>query len=187
MMSQDGKMRDDLQCVLYTSEQIQEAVASMGERITKDYAGKSPVMICILKGASLFFCDLIRHIDLPVRCEFVILSSYQDGVSTTGRVRIVQDTDCDVTGKDVLIVEDIVDTGFTLHTFSKMLAIRNAASIKIVTLLDKPHRRKVDLKSDYVCFEVPDAFVVGYGLDYADKYRNLPMVGVLDPKIYEPA
>jgi len=178
-------MYDDLSEILYTEEQIREAVTDMGRRIAEDYRGKEPVMVCILKGASMFFCDLIRAIGLPLKTEYVILSSYQNGVTSTGRVKISKDLDENVEGKDVLIVEDIVDTGLTLDTFKKTLEVRKAASVKIVTFLNKPQHRTADLFADYVCFDIPDAFVVGYGLDYAEKYRNLPVVGILDPKIYK--
>jgi len=183
-MNRDSKLYEDLKSVIFEEAEIQETVARMGAELTRDYKGKAPVMICILKGAAMFFCDLIRHIDLPLRTEYMILSSYADGTTSSGKVRIVKDLDRSVAGEDVIIVEDIVDTGLTLDTLKKTLELRNAASVKIVTLLDKPCNRKVDLKPDYYGFDMPDAFAVGYGLDYAEKYRNLPEIGELDSKIY---
>ena len=183
-MNRDSKLYEDLKAVIFTEVDIQKTVKRMGEELARDYKGKAPVMICILKGAAMFFCDLIRYIDLPLRTEYMILSSYQDGTTSSGKVRIVKDLDRSVEGEDVIIVEDIVDTGLTLDTLKKTLELRNAASVKIVTLLDKPCNRRVDLKPDYYGFLMPDAFAVGYGLDYAEKYRNLPEIGELDPKIY---
>lgn len=183
-MNRDSKLYRDLKTVIFTQAEIQETVERMGTELTRDYKGKTPVMICILKGAAMFFCDLIRHIDLPLRTEYMILSSYADGTTSSGKVRIVKDLDRSVEGEDVIIVEDIVDTGLTLDTLKKTLELRNAASVKIVTLLDKPCNRRVDLKPDYYGFLMPDAFAVGYGLDYAEKYRNLPEIGELDSKIY---
>ena len=184
MMRNDAEMYKDLESVLITREEIREAVREMGERITRDYAGKEPVMICILKGAILFFSDLIREMDLPLKTEFMAISSYGSATKTSGVVRILKDLDRDIVGQDVLIVEDIVDSGLTLSYLKRTLEGRGAASIRIITLLDKPGRRRVDLKADYSCFTIPDAFVVGYGLDYDEKYRNLPDIGILHPKIY---
>ena len=143
-------------------------------------------MICILKGASIFFADLIREIALPVTTDFMAISSYGSATKTTGVVRVLKDLDRDILGRDVIVVEDIVDSGITLSYLRKILLQRGAASLKIATLLDKPARRKVqDLTVDYVCFDIPDAFVVGYGLDYDQVYRNLPDIGVLSPRVYE--
>ena len=154
--------------------------------VTADYAGKEPVLVCILKGAVIFFSDLIREIDLPLTADFMAISSYGSATKTSGVVRVLKDLDKDILGKDVIIVEDIVDTGVTLNYLKSMLAHRGAASIRIAALLDKTARRTIkDLKVDYVCFDIPDAFVVGYGLDYDQTYRNLPDIGVLSPKIYE--
>ncbi len=183
-MHSDAQMYADLESILITREEIKEAVKKLGETIARDYAGKEPVMIGILKGAVLFYSDLIREIDLPLKTEFMAISSYGSATKTSGVVRILKDLDRDITGQDVLIVEDIVDTGLTLSYLTRTLMDRGPASIKIVTLLDKPARRRVELSPDYSCFTIPDAFVVGYGLDYDEKYRNLPDIGVLHPRFY---
>lgn len=183
-MNTDAKIYQDLASILVTREEIQAAVKKLGEQITRDYAGKEPMLVGILKGSVVFFADLIREIDLPMTMEFMAISSYGSATKSSGEVRIIKDLDKAITGRDVLIVEDIVDSGLTLSFLKKTLEGRGAASIKIATLLDKPARRKVDLKSDYYCFIIPDEFVVGYGLDYDEKYRNLPDIGVLHPKIY---
>ena len=184
-MDTNAKIYGDLEKILVTREQIAKAVKDMGRQLTQDFAGKEPVMICILKGASVFFTDLIRAIDLPITTEFMAVSSYGSSTKSTGVVKIVKDLDKPVTGRDVVLVEDIVDSGMTLSYLKKVFANREAASVSIVTLLDKPARRRVDLQVQYSCFNIPDAFVVGYGLDYDEKYRNLPDIGVLSPKIYE--
>ena len=183
-MDHQAALYQDLEKVLLTRDEIQKAVKELGQKITRDFAGKSPVMICILKGAVVFFSDLAREIDLPVSMEFMSISSYGSSTKTSGVVRILKDLDRDISGQDVLVVEDIVDSGMTLHYLKGVLENRNAASISIVTLLDKPARRRVPLEVQYSCFNIPDAFVVGYGLDYAEKYRNLPDIGVLHPRIY---
>ena len=183
-MDTNAKIYQDLERVLVTREEIQEAVKKLGQKITQDYAGKEPLMVCILKGAVMFYNDLIREIDLPVSMEFMAISSYGDSTKTSGVVNIRKDMDVDITGRDIIIVEDIVDSGMTLSYLKKVLETRNAASIRIATLLNKPARRRVDLDVEYYCFNIPDAFVVGYGLDYAEKYRNLPDIGVLHPRIY---
>ena len=174
----------DLDRILVTREEIRDAVAKLGRRITEDYAGRCPIVVGILKGAVVFYSDLIREIDLPLQTEFMSVSSYGAATKTTGVVKINLDLRLDVKGRDILIVEDIVDSGMTLHYLRQHLADRGAASIRICTLLDKPARRRVDLKADYFCFTIPDEFVVGYGLDYAERYRNLPDIGVLSPRIY---
>ena len=184
MMNTDAKLYGDLSRVLVTREEIAQAVAKLGRQITEDYQGKELMLVGILKGAIVFFSDLLREIDLPVKTEFMAVSSYGASTKTTGVVNLVKDLTVDITGMHVLIVEDIVDSGMTLSYLSKYLSTRGAASIKIATLLDKPERRRVDLKADYFCFTIPDEFVVGYGLDYDEKYRNLPDIGVLDPKVY---
>lgn len=184
-MEQTANIYRDLDRILVTKEQIAERVKEVGRQITEDYAGKEPVLVCILKGAAPFFSDLIREIDLPLTTDFMAISSYGSATKTSGVVRLLKDLDKDILGKDVIIVEDIVDTGVTLNYLQQMLNQRGASSIRIATLLDKTARRQVaDLKVDYVCFDIPDAFVVGYGLDFDQKYRNLPDIGVLSPRIY---
>lgn len=183
-MERDAKIYEDLTKILVNREEIQAAVKELGRRITEDYAGKEPMVIGILKGAVVFYSDLIREIDLPLRTDFMAVSSYGSATKTTGVVKVLKDLDRDITGMDILIVEDIVDSGVTLNYLKTALGDRGARSIKIVTLLDKPARRRVDLKADYYCFQIPDEFVVGYGLDYDEKYRNLPDIGVLAPRIY---
>ena len=183
-METNRALYKDLESILITKEELQEAVRKLGERITRDYEGKNPVMICILKGASVFFCDLIREIDLPLEIDFMVVSSYGASTKTSGEVKLVKDLDRSVRGRDVIIVEDIVDSGMTLNFLKQTLLGRGAASLRICTLLDKPARRRVPLTVDYFCFNIPDAFVVGYGLDYAEVYRNLPDIGVLSPRIY---
>ena len=184
MMEPNAALYGDLSRVLVSREEIAEAVSALGRKITEDYQGKELMLVGILKGAVVFFSDLVREIDLPLKMEFMAVSSYGASTKTTGVVNLVKDITVDITGMHVLIVEDIVDSGMTLSYLKKYLSTRGAASIRIATLLDKPERRRVDLKADYFCFTIPDEFVVGYGLDYAEKYRNLPDIGVLSPRIY---
>jgi len=183
-MNTDAVLYNDLEKILVTREEIAKAVKSLGQALTEKFRGESPVFVCILKGASVFFTDLIREIDAPLTTDFMVVSSYGSSTKSTGVVKIVKDLDKPVMGKHVVLVEDIVDSGMTLSYLKKVFANREAASVSIVTLLDKPARRRVDLTVDYSCFNIPDAFVVGYGLDYDEKYRNLPDIGVLHPKIY---
>ena len=185
-MDRNAGLYRDLDRILLTKEEIAEKVRELGQQITRDYEGKTPVLVCILKGASVFFADLIREIELPMTLDFMAISSYGSATKTSGVVRVLKDLDNDILGKDVIVVEDIVDSGVTLNYLKQILFQRGASSLRIATLLDKPARRKVkDLKVDYMCFDIPDAFVVGYGLDYDQKYRNLPDIGVLSPRIYE--
>ncbi len=186
MIDVNGTIYQDLTKILVTREEIAAKVEELGRIITEEYRGKNPVMVCILKGGSVFFTDLVRAIDLPLTMEFMAISSYGSATKTSGVVKVVKDLDNDILNKDVIIVEDIVDSGVTLNYLQGMLRHRGAASIKIVTLLDKPARRRVkDLKVDFSCFNIPDEFVVGYGLDYDQMYRNLPDIGVLSPRVYE--
>ena len=172
--------------VLLPEDELAARIAELGAQISKDYEGETVFLVCILKGASVFFADLIREIELPLTLDFMAISSYGSATKTTGVVRILKDLDNDILGKDVIVVEDIVDSGITLSYLTKILMQRGAKSLRIATLLDKPARRKVkDLHVDYMCFDIPDAFVVGYGLDYDQTYRNLPDIGILSPKIYE--
>ncbi len=185
-MNKEAQLYQDLESILHTREELKAAIQEMGQRITKDYEGKTPVMVCILKGASVFFCDLIREIDLPLEIEFMATSSYGASTVSSGEVKLVKDLDRSILGRDVILVEDIVDSGMTLNYLKKTLMGRGAASLRIVTLMDKPSRRVAPLTVDYTCFEIPDAFVVGYGLDYNERYRNLPDVGILSSRIYAP-
>lgn len=171
--------------VLVTKEELQKRIMEMGEEISRDYIGKKLLVIGILKGAVPFMADLIRNIDVPLAYDFMAVSSYGADTHSSGVVRILKDLDRGLEGTHVLIVEDIVDTGLTLKYLKEILQGRNPLSIKIATLLDKPARRKVDLKPDYCGFEIPDEFVVGFGLDFDEHYRNLPYVGVLKPEAYE--
>ena len=175
-------LKDEL---LLTREQIAARVKEMGRQITKDFQGKDLTVICILKGAVVFFVDLVREIDLPMTMDFMAISSYGSATKSSGVVRILKDLDKPVNGRDVLIIEDIVDSGMTLSFLKENLLSRGAASLHIATLLDKPERRRVPLQVDYFGFTIPDEFVVGYGLDYDERYRNLPDIGVLRPEVYE--
>ena len=178
-------MHDDIQTILVTEEQLQAKVAQLGARISQDYAGKDLLLVSILKGAVVFMADLMRAVTIPCSIDFMVVSSY-GGTNTesTGLVKIVKDLDADLSGREVLIVEDVLDTGVTLSNLVPMLRMRHPNSVKICAILDKPARRKTSITADYRGFEVPDAFVVGYGLDYDEKYRNLPFVGVLKPEVY---
>ena len=177
-------MRDDIQSILLTEEEIRRRVHEMGAEITRDYAGKEPLFVGVLKGCFVFMADLLRQVELPCSMDFMAVSSYGNATSTTGAVKINKDLSKDIQGQDVIIVEDILDSGVTLGYLSKYLMNRKPASITIATLLDKPSRRRADVQAKYIGFQVPDAFVVGYGLDYAEKYRNLPYIGVLKPEVY---
>lgn len=177
-------MRNDILKVLFTEEQLREKVRELGAKIAEDYRGKTPLFLGVLKGCFVFMSDLVRAVDVPCNMEFMAVSSYGSGTSTTGAVKITRDLSRDIEGVDVIIVEDILDSGVTLNYLRDYLSNRNPASIRIVTLLDKPSRRRADVYPDYCGFTVPDEFVVGYGLDYAEKYRNLPYIGVLKPGIY---
>lgn len=178
-------MREDISEILYSSEDIAACVRDLGAQITRDYEGKKPLLVGVLKGSFIFMADLVRSIDLPVTLEFMVVSSYGNGTRSTGAVQIIKDLQQDVTGQDILLIEDILDSGNTLNYLKGILEQRGAASIKICTLLDKPSRRVAKVYPDYAGFEVDDKFIVGYGLDYAEKYRNLPYIGVLDPRCYQ--
>lgn len=180
-----SSMMPDVKEVLIPSSAIQEKVREIGERITVDYEGERPLLVGILRGAVVFLGDLMRDINLPCELDFMDISSYGTGTSSSGVVRILKDLEEDITGKHVLIVEDIVDTGLTLSYLRRALLQRNPASLEICSLLSKPDRRRVELDVKYLGFEVPDEFVVGYGLDYAGAYRNLPDVCVLKPEVFE--
>lgn len=177
-------MHKDVTKILLTKDQIDRRTKELAAQITQEYQGQSVLLICILRGAVLFFADLARSIDLDVRLDFMAVSSYGAGTSTSGEVRIVKDVSQPIEGLNVILVEDIIDTGHTLKYLKKLLQNRNPASLKICSLLDKPSRREVEIQGDYVGFAVPNEFVVGYGLDYAERYRNLPDVCILKPEIY---
>lgn len=176
---------NDISKILVSEEELREINKRLGEQITKDFAGKNLLVVGILKGSLYFMADLTRQIDLPLKLDFLAVSSYGSGTRSSGAVKIIKDIDIDLTGYDILLVEDILDSGRTLDYVSNMLSARGAKSISIVTLLDKPERRVVDLTPDYVGCDVPDEFVVGYGLDYDQKYRNIPYIGALKREIYE--
>ncbi len=177
-------MKDDILRVLISEEELEAKVAELGARITADHEGQEVFFLGVLKGSFMFMSDLLKHVDLICEMDFMAVSSYGSGTSTTGAVKITKDLNRDIHGKHVIIVEDILDSGVTLSYLKGYLANRQPASIEIVTLLDKPARRKADIHADYHGFDVPDEFVVGYGLDYAENYRNLPYIGVLKPEVY---
>ena len=166
--------------VLVPEKEVDERIEFLGKQISKDYEGRQVHLICILKGGAFFMCELAKRITVPVSLDFMSVSSYGDGTSSSGVVRIAKDLDESIEGKDVLIVEDIIDSGRTLYYLMDTLRQRHPKSLHLCTLLDKPERREKDVKVDYVGFEIPDEFVVGYGLDYAQKYRNLPYIGVVE-------
>ena len=179
-------MNPDIKEILFSEEQLAAKVAELGAQITRDYANAKnpPVMICILRGSFIFIADLCRAVDIPVQLDFMSVSSYHKGTVSSGQVQITKDLSDPIEGRDVIIVEDILDSGNTLFYLKEILLARKPNSIRICTLLDKPDRRLKDISADYRGFTIPDAFVVGYGLDYAERYRNLPYVGVLKPSVY---
>lgn len=165
--------------LLYTDKDIQKKARELGRQITKDFAGEEVILLCTLKGAVMWMGELMKHIDLDTKIDFISASSYGSGTTTTGVVKITKDIDMDIYNRNIIIVEDIVDTGVTLSYLKKYLEDRNPKDVKICTMLDKPSRRRVDLKPDYIGYEVDDLFIIGYGLDYDQRYRNLPYIGVL--------
>ncbi|GAA6236736.1 hypoxanthine phosphoribosyltransferase [Apilactobacillus micheneri] len=177
-------MNNDILKTLYSEEDIENACKRLGEKITKDYQGENPIVIGVLKGAIFFMTDIVRDIDLYMDIDFIDVSSYHGGTQSSGSIELMKDVDIDVNGRNVLFIEDIIDTGRTLKYLEDLLSDRGAKSIKVCTLMDKPEGRVVEAKADYVGLEVPNEFVVGYGLDYNGKYRNLPYVGVLKPEVY---
>lgn len=166
--------------VLIDEKTVDERIAEIGRKISEDYAGKSIHFICVLKGSVFFTCELTKHISLPVTLDFMCISSYGDGMESSGRLKISKDLDENIEGREVIVVEDIIDSGRTLSYLMNLLSARNPKSLKLCTLLDKPERRVTEVAVDYVGFEIPDKFVVGYGLDYAQKYRNLPFIGIVE-------
>ncbi len=177
-------MMEGIDRILLTKEQIECKVAELGAQISRDFCGKEVIVACVLRGAFVFCADLVRHLDLDVSIEFLEASSYGNGSSNSGNVQIRRDFDVDISGKHVLLVEDIVDTGLTLSRLREMLLTRQPGTLKICTLLDKPERRRVKMHPDYCGFIIPDEFAVGYGLDYAGRYRNLKDICVLDASVY---
>ena len=177
-------MHDDVAKILISKEEIAEIVKNLGEKITKEYAGKNPLILCVLKGAAPFATDLFRAIDTEAQMDFVQISSYGAG-TTSGALKIKRDADAAIEGRHIIVVDDILDTGNTLNYFCGYLRSQNPASVSLCVMLDKKERRTADIEADYVGAVVPDEFIVGYGLDYAEKYRNLPYVGVLKREIYE--
>ncbi len=176
-------MERDIERVLISQEEIQSRVAKMGAEISRDFANKDPIFVGVLKGCFIFMADLMRHVGIHCSMDFMAVSSYS-GATSTGAVKINKDLGQDIEGRHLILVEDILDSGVTLNYLKNYLMVRKPASITIATLMDKPARRKADIYADYSCFEIPDAFVVGYGLDYNERYRNLPYIGVLKPEIY---
>ena len=177
-------MQNDIERVLISEEQLEKKVSEIAEQISKDYEGKNPVFIGVLKGSFVFMADLMRKINIYCDIDFMAVSSYGNKSETTGAVRIAKDLERDIENREIIIVEDILDSGLTLSYLMKYLLSRKPSSIRLCTLLDKPARRRVPIFPDYSGFEIPDSFVVGYGLDYAERYRNLPYIGVLKPEIY---
>ena len=177
-------MKNDMLKTLYNRQDLEATVARLGREITADYRGKTPVMVAVLKGAFIFMADLVRQMDIPCTVDFMVVSSYGKGTESSGQVKIIKDLDTNIEGKDVIIVEDILDSGITLSNLIRLLRQRHPASIRIYTLFDKPERHKVEIKVDYQGLEVPNEFIVGYGLDYAEIYRNYPEIAVLKPSVY---
>lgn len=178
-------MNQDLERIMITEEQIAGRVREVAAQLDKLYEGRRPVVVCILKGSVMFFSDLIRHMETPLELDFMAVSSYGCGTTSTGCLQVKKDLTTDIAGRDVLIVEDIIDSGNTLYNLKKLLNSRSPSSVNIVTLLDKPQRREVPMEPEYTCFVIEDEFVVGYGMDYAEEYRNLPYIGVLKRYVYE--
>jgi len=179
------EIHQDVEYVMLTAKQIAKRIKAVAKQLDKLYQGRKPVVVCILKGSVVFFSDLIRQMKTPLTIDFMAVSSYGNGTKSTGELTVKKDLSTDIQGRDVLIVEDIIDSGNTLYKLKKLLNARLPNSVNIVTLLDKPERREVPMEPEYTCFTIEDEFVVGYGLDYAEEYRNLPYVGVLKRSVYE--
>ena len=178
-------MEQDMEKILFTQEQVAGRIRELAQQISRDYAGKAPLVVGILRGSFIFMADLVRQLALPVNLDFMSVSSYGAGTVSSGQVNIHLDLQEDIAGRDVLLVEDILDTGNTLSKLVAELQQRRPASLKLCVLLDKPDRRTRPIQADYVGFTIPNEFVVGYGLDYNEQYRNLPFIGVLKPEVYE--
>ena len=177
-------LEQNIKKILITHEEIVTAAKKLGKQMTVDYQDKKPIFVGILKGSVPFMAELIKHIDTHIELDFMLVSSYHGGTASSGVINIIKDIDQDIAGRDVLFIEDIIDTGQTLKNLCNLFKERNAASVKIATLLDKPEGRVVDINADYTCFTIPNEFVVGYGLDYEEYYRNIPYVGVLKEEVY---
>ena len=177
-------LENDIKKILISHDEIVTAARELGQKLTKDYQGKNPILVGILKGSVPFMAELIKHIDTHIELDFMLVSSYHGGISSTGVINIIKDMDQDIKGRDILFVEDIIDTGKTLKSLKELFEGRQPASVKIATLLDKPEGRLVEIEADYTCFTIPNEFVVGYGLDYDENYRNLPYIGILKEEVY---
>lgn len=177
-------LEQDIKKILISHDEIVTAARELGQKLTEDYQGKNPILVGILKGAVPFMAELIKHIDTHIELDFMLVSSYHGGTSSSGVINIIKDMDQDIKGRDILFVEDIIDTGKTLKSLKELFEGRQPASVKIATLLDKPEGRLVEIEADYTCFTIPNEFVVGYGLDYDENYRNLPYIGVLKEEVY---
>lgn len=178
-------MHKDIESILYSVETLNDRIKSLGQEITEAYKGKKLIIVGVMKGANVFVADLIRNIDVDIVLDFIVVSSYGASTESTGVIRLLKDLDENISGEHVLIVEDIIDSGLTLEYLVQNFETRHPQSIKICTLLNKTERRKVDVPVDYIGFQVPDEFIVGYGIDYAEKYRNLPYIGILKRSVYE--
>ena len=177
-------LEQDIKKILISHDEIVTAAHELGQRLTEDYQGKNPILVGILKGSVPFMAELIKHIDTHIELDFMLVSSYHGGTSSSGVINIIKDIDQDIKDRDILFVEDIIDTGKTLKSLKELFEGRQPASVKIATLLDKPEGRLVEIEADYTCFTIPNEFVVGYGLDYDENYRNLPYIGVLKEEVY---
>ena len=177
-------MQNDIKKVLISAEEIVSKSQELGQNLSEDFQGKTPLFVGILKGSIPFMAELMKHVTIPIETEFMVVSSYHGGTESSGSVKIIKDLDTDITGRDVVIIEDIIDTGRTLKELRELFLLRNVASVTIVTLLDKPEGRVVEIDADYAGFTIPNEFVVGFGLDYNELYRNLPFVGVLKEEVY---
>ena len=178
------KLEQDIKKILISHDEIVDAAKKLGQQLTKDYQDKNPIFVGILKGSVPFMAELIKHIDTHIELDFMLVSSYHGGTASSGVINVIKDIDQDITGRDILFVEDIIDTGQTLKNLCNLFKERNAASVKIATLLDKPEGRVVEIDADYTCFTIPNEFVVGYGLDYNENYRNIPYIGILKEEVY---
>ena len=177
-------LEQDIKKILISHDEIVTAARELRQKLTEDYQGKNPILVGILRGSVPFMAELIKHIDTHIELDFMLVSSYHGGTSSSGVINIIKDMDQDIKGRDILFVEDIIDTGKTLKSLKELFEGRQPASVKIATLLDKPEGRLVEIEADYTCFTIPNEFVVGYGLDYDENYRNLPYIGVLKEEVY---